>query len=165
MSDYLDILKVVYASTAVVTLVIYLLTRGGYIKQTLSSGEQVLCTARFHWLYTFSAIWALILLGIIGIGIVIFLRMMITKWTTEIAVTNKRLIYKRGWIARDTDELGLKKIEEVNLSQGFWGRIFGFGKIRIQGSGGGDVILPTIDDPLTFRREIENAKAHMVSAA
>ena len=68
-------------------------------------------------------------------------------------------------VIRDTDELGLKKIEEVNLSQGFWGRIFGFGKIRIQGSGGGDVILPTIDDPLTFRREIENAKTHKVSAA
>ena len=89
----------------------------GYVEQTLSSGEQVLCTARFHWLYTFSAIWALIFLGIIGIGIVIFLRMMITKWTTEIAVTNKRLIYKRGWIARKTDELSPKKIEEINLSQ------------------------------------------------
>ncbi len=165
MSDYLDILLVVYASTAVVTLVIYLLTRVGYVKQTLSSGEQVLCTARFHWLYTFSAIWALILLGIIGIGIVIFLRMMITKWTTEIAVTNKRLIYKRGWIARKTDELSPKKIEEINVSQGVVGRILGFGKIRIQGTGGGEIVLPNIDDPLTFRREIENAKAHMVSAA
>ena len=165
MSDYLDILLVVYASTAVVTLVIYLLTRVGYVKQTLSSGEQVLCTARFHWLYTFSAIWALILLGIIGIGIVIFLRMMITKWTTEIAVTNKRLIYKRGWIARKTDELSPKKIEEINVSQGVVGRILGFGKIRIQGTGGGEIVLPNIDDPLTFRREIENAKARMVSAA
>ena len=165
MSDYLDILLVVYASTAVVTLVIYLLTRVGYVKQTLSSGEQVLCTARFHWLYTFSAIWALILLGIIGIGIVIFLRMMITKWTTEIAVTNKRLIYKRGWIARKTDELSPKKIEEINVSQGVVGRILGFGKIRIQGTGGGEIVLPNIDDPLTFRREIENAKTHKVSAA
>jgi len=165
VSDYLDILLVVYASTAVVTLVIYLLTRVGYVKQTLSSGEQVLCTARFHWLYTFSAIWALILLGIIGIGIVIFLRMMITKWTTEIAVTNKRLIYKRGWIARKTDELSPKKIEEINVSQGVVGRILGFGKIRIQGTGGGEIVLPNIDDPLTFRREIENAKARMVSAA
>ena len=165
MSFYLDIILLVYASTAVVTLVIYLLTRGGYVKQTLSLSEQVLCTARFHWLYTFSAIWALILLGIIGIGIVIFLRMMITKWTTEIAVTNKRLIYKRGWIARDTDELSPKKIEEINVSQGVVGRILGFGKIRIQGTGGGEIVLPNIDDPLTFRREIENAKARMVSAA
>jgi len=137
----------------------------GYVEQTLSSGEQVLYTARFHWLYTFSAIMALIFLAIVGIGIFIFLSMMITKWTTEIAVTNKRLIYKRGWIARKTDELSPKKIEEINVSQGVVGRILGFGKIRIQGTGGGEIVLPNIDDPLTFRREIENAKAHMVSAA
>ena len=137
----------------------------GYVEQTLSSGEQVLYTARFHWLYTFSAIMALIFLAIVGIGIFIFLSMMITKWTTEIAVTNKRLIYKRGWIARKTDELSPKKIEEINVSQGVVGRILGFGKIRIQGTGGGQIVLPNIDDPLTFRREIENAKAHMVSAA
>ncbi len=137
----------------------------GYVEQTLSSGEQVLYTARFHWLYTFSAIMALIFLAIVGIGIFIFLSMMITKWTTEIAVTNKRLIYKRGWIARKTDELSPKKIEEINVSQGVVGRILGFGKIRIQGTGGGEIVLPNIDDPLTFRREIENAKARMVSAA
>ena len=137
----------------------------GYVEQTLSSGEQVLYTARFHWLYTFSAIMALIFLAIVGIGIFIFLSMMITKWTTEIAVTNKRLIYKRGWIARKTDELSPKKIEEINVSQGVVGRILGFGKIRIQGTGGGEIVLPNIDDPLTFRREIENAKTHKVSAA
>tara|TARA_B100000315_G_scaffold104460_1_gene95834 strand:- start:330 stop:746 length:417 start_codon:yes stop_codon:yes gene_type:complete len=137
----------------------------GYVEQTLSSGEQVLYTARFHWLYTFSAIMALIFLAIVGIGIFIFLSMMITKWTTEIAVTNKRLIYKRGWIARKTDELSPKKIEEINVSQGVVGRILGFGKIRIQGTGGGEIVLPNIDDPLTFRREIENAKARKVSAA
>ena len=108
---------------------------------------------------------ALIFLAIVGIGIFIFLSMMITKWTTEIAVTNKRLIYKRGWIARKTDELSPKKIEEINVSQGVVGRILGFGKIRIQGTGGGEIVLPNIDDPLTFRREIENAKARMVSAA
>ncbi len=30
---------------------------------------------------------------------------------------DKKLIHKRGWIARKTDELNLKKIEEINLSQ------------------------------------------------
>ena len=31
------------------------------------------------------------------------------------AITNRRFIYKRGWIARKTEEMSLHRIEEVNL--------------------------------------------------
>ena len=138
----------------------------GYVAESLSTDEKVLYTAKFHWLYTVSAIIWIFLLGwIFGLGIVICLIIMINKWTTEIAITNKRLIYKRGWIARKTDEISLNKVEEVNFSQGVLGRILGYGKVRIQGTGSGVLILPTIDDPLEFRREIENAKNQFVTSA
>ena len=138
----------------------------GYVDQTLSTDEKVLYTAKFHWIYTATAIGWLILLGwLYGLGVLFFLIMMIFKWTTEIAITNKRLVYKRGWIARKTDEISLKKVEEVNLSQGILGRILGYGKVKIQGTGSGELVLPNIDDPLTFRREIDNAKTQMVATA
>ena len=56
-------------------------------------------------------------------------------WTTEIAVTNHRLIVKRGWLARSTDELQLKAIEQVNFQQGFLGRLFDFGSGDVHGTG------------------------------
>ena len=138
----------------------------GYVAESLTADEKVLYTAKFHWLYTVSAvIWIFLLGWLFGLGILIFLIIMINKWTTEIAITNKRLIYKRGWIARKTDEISLKKIEEVNFSQGVLERILGYGEVRIQGTGSGVLVLPTIDDPLVFRREIEDAKTQMVTTA
>ena len=44
-------------------------------------------------------------------------------WTTEIGVTDQRLIFKRGLLWRTTQELQLRAIEEVNLDQGLFGRL------------------------------------------
>jgi uncharacterized membrane protein YdbT with pleckstrin-like domain len=129
-----------------------------YVEETLGSDERIIHVARFHWFYTFSAIVILIVLGPLLIGIVIFLVMMIRKWTTEIAVTNMRFVYKRGWISRQTEEMSLHRIEEVNLDQSIFGRIFGYGKLRLSGTGVGTIMLPSIDDPLALRRAIQEAK-------
>lgn len=132
-----------------------------YVQKTLGDGEQILHTANFHWTYTLSALLALIILGVILIGIWIFLSMMIRKWTTEIAVTTDRFVMKTGWIARKTEEVSLNKIEEIRLEQSVLGRVFGFGKLRIQGTGVGAITLPNIDEPLKVRRAIANAREHM----
>lgn len=96
-------------------------------------------------------------------GLTFFIKavaMFISRWTTEIAVTNRRMIYKKGWIARSTEELGLARIEEVNLKQSVLGRILGYGTLRIGGVGIGAVKLPPyIKAPLTFKMAIEAAKA------
>ncbi len=58
------------------------------------------------------------------------------RWTTEIAVTDKRIIYKTGFINRHTEEMNMDKVSSVDVDQTFWGRIFDFGTIRIIGAGG-----------------------------
>ncbi len=136
-----------------------------YIEKTLSDDEQIIYQAKYHWLYTATAIFALLVLGlVVGIGLIIFLYMMMNKWTTEIAITNKRLVYKRGWISRKTDEIGLSKLEEINFDQSVLGRIFGYGNVVAHGTGSGTLTLPTIDNPLQFRKEIENVKSKFASA-
>lgn len=135
-----------------------------YIEETLSPNEQVLYMAKFHWFYTVTAVVLGIVLIPVLIGPVIFLYMMTVKWTTEIGITTNKVIYKRGWIARKTDEIGLSKLEEINFNQGILGRILGFGKVRLQGTGVGALELPSIDDPMKFRKEIGNAKAKFESS-
>lgn len=131
----------------------------GYVEATLAEGEHVVYRAKFHWLYTVMAwVWMILFIWILGLGIFIWLLLMVKKWTTEIAVTNRRVIYKRGWIARNTDELALSRIEEVNLRQGVIGRILGYGRLKIGGMGIGDITLPEIDEPLKFRAAINEAK-------
>lgn len=91
-------------------------------------------------------------------GLFRFVQMMIVKVTTEIAITNTRLIYKRGLVARYVGELNIDRIEGVNVLQSFFGRIFGYGRILVRGLGVGEVLLPTIADPIRFRKAIEKAR-------
>ena len=161
----------------------------GYLEKTLSVGETVIHQAEFHWTYTLGAwlflisgeifalfIWFLLIAGapdqvwvvfvLFGLFGYIFLRLMIAKWTTEIAVTNRRFLYKRGWIARRTHELPMRRVEEVNVDQGVFGRIFGFGKVRVSGTGGDKPIsTPNVDDPLSLRKTlVETAEGIAVAS-
>ena len=121
-----------------------------YARKSLVTGERIVYEARFHWTSKLAAVLCL--------PFVVGLFMLIRIWTTEMAVTNRRIIYKRGWIARVTDEINLNRLEEVNLQQSVAGRLLGYGKVICQGTGVGEIELPTIDDPLRFRKELQEAQ-------
>ncbi|HIF26896.1 MAG TPA: PH domain-containing protein [Micavibrio sp.] len=91
-------------------------------------------------------------------GLLRFAQMMIVKATTEIAITNSRLVYKRGLVARQVGEMSIDRIEGVNVLQSILGRIFNYGRIMVRGMGVGEVILPPLADPIKFRKSIEKAK-------
>jgi uncharacterized membrane protein YdbT with pleckstrin-like domain len=131
-----------------------------YIDQSLGDGETVIARAHFHWLYSLAAWLALIVLGIIGIGIIIFISMMVKKWTTEIGVTSHRFVEKKGLFSLRSNEIALPNIEGVKVEQSFLGRIFGYGTVRIEGTGVDAVTTPTIADPVGFVRAIQTAKEH-----
>jgi uncharacterized membrane protein YdbT with pleckstrin-like domain len=130
-----------------------------YIEKSLGQGETIVARAHFHWWYSMKAWLALIFLGWLVIGIVIFVGMMVKKWTTEIGVTTHRFVEKTGLFTLKTNEVALSNIEGVTLTQSFWGRILGYGHLRIEGTGVDHIDLPSIGDPLAFRAAIETAKS------
>lgn len=98
------------------------------------------------------------MLGAFIMGLFFFTHMMIIKATTEIAVTNERLIYKRGLVARDVVELSIDRIEGVTVKQGVFGRLFGYGRISARGMGVGEVVLPRIEKPIILKRAIDESQ-------
>src|ERR1700753_342912 len=98
-----------------------------YIEKSLGQGETLVMRARFHWWYTFKAVLALVFLGWIIIGIVIFFAMMIRKWNTEIGVTTHRFVEKTGVLSLMTYEIALPNIEGVKVEQSSRGRLLGSG--------------------------------------
>jgi uncharacterized membrane protein YdbT with pleckstrin-like domain len=131
-----------------------------YIENSLGDGETIIARAHFPWLYSATAWLALIVLGIVGIGIVIFISMMVRKWTTEIGVTSHRFVEKKGLFSLRSNEIALPNIEGVKVNQSFMGRIFGYGTVRIEGTGVDAVTTPNIADPVGFVRAIQTAKEH-----
>ena len=151
----------------------------GYIDKTLGNNEKVLYRARIHSLF-YMRIWALFIamaaliaglklefgeqigtpvaLALLALSALFCLRLILPLWTLEIALTNRRIVMKRGLVQRSTHELELKAIEEVNLRQGLPGRILDYGTLDVRGIGDvDDLILEGVSDPLAFRKEIASA--------
>lgn len=91
-------------------------------------------------------------------GLLKFAQQMIIKATTEIGVTDIRLVYKRGLVARAVGEINIDRVEGVNVLQGVLGRLFGYGRVMVRGMGVGEVILPPIAQPIRFKKAIEHAR-------
>ncbi len=86
--------------------------------------------------------------------------MLVRKWTTEVGVTSHRFVEKYGVITLRSNEIAVPNIEGVRVNQGVLGRILGYGKVRIEGTGDDSVLTPTIADPVGFVRAIQTAKEH-----
>ena len=155
-----------------------------YIDRSLGDGETVIARAHFHWLYLTAAWLSLLVPGalllaalaqaqsqpdpytvaaglLFVLGLIVFLRMMIRKWSTEIGITSHRFVEKFGLLSMRTNEIALPNIEGVRVHQSVLGRLFGYGTIRIEGTGVDSVTTPSIADPVGFVRAIQTAKERL----
>ena len=128
-----------------------------YIDDSLIEGEQILHRARVSW-------WSqagLVALGVVLLVVVVGLFFLIAAWikvrSTEIAITNRRVIAKFGFVKRDTVEINLDKVEALRVEQGFFGRMLNFGTVFISGAGTSVAPIKDIADPLVFRRKFMEA--------
>jgi uncharacterized membrane protein YdbT with pleckstrin-like domain len=143
-----------------------------YLDSVLQPGEKILHRTTVSWtlfipgiallilaIIAYSALpsglWANAVLIIIGLPALFLLaRAWFTRWTTEIAVTNSRVILKRGFIRRHTIEMNMDKVESVDVDQSLLGRIFNYGNITVRGTGSSFEPLKMIDHPLRFRSQV-----------
>src|SRR6185295_124406 len=162
-----------------------------YIDQSLGAGETVITRARFHWLYSVYAwgslllplvvllglyihagnkahdaanplSWALFLVAVwLIMGLITLIKMLLRRWTTEIGITSHRFVEKYGLFTMRTNEIALPNIEGVRVHQSFLGRLFGYGTVKIEGTGVDSVTTPHIADPVGFVRAIQTAKDHV----
>jgi len=95
---------------------------------------------------------AAIIFGLLGLSSA--LRAFIRRATTELAVTDQRVIYKTGLLARHTLEMNRARVESVTVDQTLLGRVFGYGTVTVRGVGSAFEPIRNISDPLTFRTYI-----------
>ena len=91
------------------------------------------------------------------LGLVFLAAAWIRVHSTEIAITNRRVIAKFGFIRRHTIEINLEKVESLRVEQGLMGRFLNYGTIFIGGTGSALAPIPDIADPLVFRRKFMEA--------
>lgn len=88
------------------------------------------------------------------IGLIALLSAWVRRVTTEIVVTDRRILFKEGFLRRRTMEMNMSKVETVDVVQSIPGRILNYGTILIRGTGSSYEPLTLIGDPLTLRNAI-----------
>jgi uncharacterized membrane protein YdbT with pleckstrin-like domain len=152
-------------------------TKMSYVTKILRPDEHLLVVGRLHWIIyknavlavlvsiftlhlartyqdtnqTLAALMAVVCVVLLVAGAVIAIRTWFEQWTTEIAVTNRRVIYKRGFIRRHTAEMNMDKIESVTVTQSILGRMLDYGTIHVRGTGEGIERLSRIRAPIALR--------------
>lgn len=133
-----------------------------YIESTLSRDENIVYRANISlWSLAPLIIVGIILLPAYLIGAIPLIWVLIYYKSTEIALTNKRVIAKFGFISRNTIEINLVKIESIQVHQGIFGRIFNYGTLIISGAGTPKAQIPNISRPLEFRKEFNQIIENM----
>ena len=136
-----------------------------YIENNLVPGETVLYKTRLHWIVLVGPLLLSILLAALGIAalvggsqadpgsesriglllggtllliaaVIVLAIGLVRRNATEVAVSNKRVLIKKGFVARKSIEVLLAKIESIGVDESVAGRMLGYGSVIVRGTGG-----------------------------
>jgi uncharacterized membrane protein YdbT with pleckstrin-like domain len=146
-----------------------------YVERILQPGEQIRHISSIHWIVYWPGVgvallaavaywlsetlpltrfWLYTACALALVAVALLVQEWFTWWTTEIAVTNRRVIYKEGFISLRTNEMNMDKVESVQVYQSILGRMLDYGTVTILGTGEGFETLRTIAGPIELRNSI-----------
>ena len=157
-----------------------------YLEEMLGENEQILLRARKHWSVLFGnialeivLIIALIVISFVLLPLVTFpvvplglllvivpligmVRDFLVWYNRQYIVTNRRVIQTAGVFSKDVVDSSLEKVNDVKMSQSFWGRLFDYGDIEIlTASEVGANVFRSIGEPIKFKTAMLNAKERL----
>jgi hypothetical protein len=152
---------------------------GSYTAATLQPDERPLHQTTIHWMALSGSVIGAVLSLIIIVPIAMFaswrdfywawlllvvpagilLSAAVTVKTSELVITDRRVLIKVGFIQRHTFEMFISKIESVAVFQSMLGRLFNYGTVEIRGTGGSSESFATIAAPLPFRDAIQSVQS------
>lgn len=124
---------------------------GRYVNNILMSDERVQQEAKVSGIILVPHIFAMF----IFIGFLTIIKPIIAMLTTELAITNYKIIGKTGFIKTSEMSSPITAIQNVSVNQGFFGKIFKYGKITVTTTSGA-YSFNYIKDPAQFRTIILN---------
>lgn len=153
-----------------------------YLNKLLGENEKLLLVTRQHWFVLFGyilveVIFIIVILAAISaasvflspfaaIGFLILLvplgsmvRDILIWYNRQYIVSNRRVMQVNGIINKNVIDSSLEKVNDVKMSQSFFGRIFNYGSVEIlTASELGVNLFQRIEDPVHFKTAMLNAK-------
>ena len=76
-------------------------------------------------------------------------------------MTDKRLIEKYGVFSVHCDEMQIDRIENITIEKDFWGKVFKYGDLCIQGTNRNNINFRYIKNPEIALKEINSVRNEM----
>jgi len=152
-----------------------------YIQSLMGEKERILLVTRQHWFVLFSTIFLEIILTLVLVAGVIaasvfypiaafgfilvlvpligMIRDILIWYNRQYIVTNRRVMQISGVVNKNVVDSSLEKVNDVKMSQSFFGRLFDYGNIEIlTASELGVNLFKRIGDPVGFKTAMLNSK-------
>ena len=155
-----------------------------YIDKNLMQDEAIICHTLPHWIiFSRAGFWLLLAILVFFISamyplghyrflglpqlyqlvpmillcaaIIAFIPAFVKYKSTEFVITNKRILLKKGFVRRTTNEIILSRIESISVYQGMLGRILNYGTILISGTGGSKDPFMDLPQPAYLRNKVQ----------
>ena len=154
---------------------------GEYSRNTLAPNEKPFFKTSLHWIvFVRFAILALVVFLFAAIPFAIAVQAMTGSeigWfalplpalimlppalayaSSELVITDRRVLIKTGIVRRISMEMFISKIESIAVDQGAIGRMFDYGTVTVRGTGGFEEPLEAIANPLVFRSWVQRMQS------
>lgn len=142
-----------------------------YIDRNLLDGERILFRTRKHLIiFFFPMIWLIFSIYASSymlsnpvlvhvqwvpwlIALIFWGAVALNYYTSEFAVTNKRVMMREGFFVRHANEMRLTAISQVNVDQNLIGQMLNYGTVSINAFGAFDAYT-LISGPGTFQKAV-----------
>lgn len=135
-----------------------------YTRLSLSTGETVqLLTTESRWFVLSGFVFYTVLIQFLTVGIgsvsvllyTVWIWDCVQRWFTEYAITNKRVLVRRGIVRRSVEEVSIRSLDGAELSQSVMGRVLGYGTVTVRGRSNTDLIFNRVGAAVRFRKIIQ----------
>ena len=161
----------------------------GYVEQLMAKGEEIVLRARQHWvtLLASAIINGFIVIVVLALYNLLFRALptaynvlswvaflgvafgfarfgwdWLQWWAEEYIITSRSVIQTEGIVNKRTADSSLEKVNDVLLTQSFFGRILNYGDLEIvTGSDVGVNKLTRLREPVKFKTAMLDAKARL----
>ena len=113
----------------------------------------------------FSILWVLLIAIDLLPALLFFFLVLGAYLNSQIVLTNKRLIYRTGFLARAAGELPLENVDAIFILEPLLGRLLGYGTVTVSSLGGLRLPLQYLGKPQVFHAALQRAVAQAKSPA
>ena len=108
------------------------------------------CFLIFAWIWGILGCWLLLIPTFKAI------KKTFRFFTTEYLITDHNVMEKYGLLSTHTDEMPLSKIENIVVNYTFWGKIFNYGTVTLQGTNRNNITFRDVKNAERIKKDLSN---------